>query len=172
MKEKKTDVVRRMRTSDIFQIKQIEEECGLSVWSSEDYKKETFRRNSIPFILEKNGEIIGFLTARLIKTKAEQNINQNLKSSTFTAAEIYNIAIKLNYQCKGFGQKLLDRFLKICFRKNVKEVWLEVRESNQRAIDFYTRNKFEFVYLRKNFYSMPRENAMILKREINNSQSV
>lgn len=144
-----------MQVNDIKQVKQIEQECRLSAWSLEDYKKELNRNNSVALVLKQNGKILGFLIARLIKP----------------GAEIYNIAVKLEHQNQGLGQELLNRFLEICLRKSIKEIWLEVRESNKKAIEFYSRKGFEFVYLRKNFYSSPEENGIVLKHEILNGNS-
>jgi GNAT superfamily N-acetyltransferase len=44
---------------------------------------------------------------------------------------------------KGVGKKLMEECLAIAHEKNKKEIWLGVWESNQRAIEFYTRWGFE-----------------------------
>ena len=51
-----------------------------------------------------------------------------------------------------------------------KGIVLEVRESNQVAINFYKKNKFNQISIRKNYYSEPNENAIIMKLEVNNEQ--
>lgn len=155
-----------MKVSDILQVKQIEKECDLSSWSVEDYKNELTKENSATLVLENQGEILGFLVARLIKFHQSSNkMDINLTQFEYEA-EIYNFAIKLKHQKKGLGQKLLGEFLEICCNKNVTEIWLEVRQSNKKAFDFYYRNGFEMVYLRKDFYSSPKENGLVLKRKI------
>ena len=50
----------------------------------------------------------------------------------------------------------------------IKNIFLEVRESNQTAINFYKKNKFKEISIRKNYYSKPTENAIIMKLEVNN----
>ena len=50
------------------------------------------------------------------------------------------------------------------------DIFLEVRESNQVAINFYKKNKFNQISIRKNYYSEPNENAIIMKLEVNNEQ--
>ena len=50
------------------------------------------------------------------------------------------------------------------------DIFLEVRESNQVAINFYKKNKFKEISVRKNYYSEPNENAIIMKLEVNNEQ--
>ena len=75
--------------------------------------------------------------------------------------EILAIATVEEYRNKGIAQELLDKI-------KTKDIFLEVRESNQVAINFYKKNKFKEISVRKNYYSEPTENAIIMKLEVNN----
>ena len=75
--------------------------------------------------------------------------------------EILAIATVKEYRNKGIAQELLDKI-------KTKDIFLEVRESNQVAINFYKKNKFKEISVRKNYYSEPNENAIIMKLEVNN----
>ena len=75
--------------------------------------------------------------------------------------EILAIATIEEYRNKGIAQKLLNKI-------KIKNIFLEVRESNQTAINFYKKNKFKEISIRKNYYSEPTENAIIMKLEVNN----
>ena len=75
--------------------------------------------------------------------------------------EILAIATVEEYRNKGIAQELLDKI-------KTKDIFLEVRESNQVAINFYKKNKFKEISIRKNYYSKPAENAIIMKLEVNN----
>ena len=77
--------------------------------------------------------------------------------------EILAIATIEKYRNKGIAQELLDKI-------KTKDIFLEVRESNQVAINFYKKNKFNQIAIRKNYYSEPNENAIIMKLEVNNEQ--
>ena len=77
--------------------------------------------------------------------------------------EILAIATVEEYRNKGIAQELLDKI-------KTKDIFLEVRESNQVAINFYKKNKFKEISVRKNYYSEPNENAIIMKLEVNNEQ--
>ena len=74
--------------------------------------------------------------------------------------EILAIATVEEYRNKGIAQELLDKI-------KMKDIFLEVRESNQVAINFYKKNKFNQISIRKNYYSEPTENAIIMKLEVN-----
>ena len=75
--------------------------------------------------------------------------------------EILAIATIEEYRNKGIAQELLAKI-------RIKNIFLEVRESNQTAINFYKKNKFKEISIRKNYYSEPTENAIIMKLEVNN----
>ena len=74
--------------------------------------------------------------------------------------EILAIATIEKYRNKGIAQELLDKI-------KTKDIFLEVRESNQVAINFYKKNRFKEISIRKNYYSEPTENAVIMKLEVN-----
>ena len=74
--------------------------------------------------------------------------------------EILAIATVEKYRNKGIAQELLDKI-------KTKDIFLEVRESNQTAINFYKKNNFKEISIRKNYYSEPTENAIIMKLEVN-----
>ena len=75
--------------------------------------------------------------------------------------EILAIATIKEYRSKGIAQELLDKI-------KIKDIFLEVRESNQIAINFYKKNNFKEISIRKNYYSEPNENAIIMKLEVSN----
>ena len=75
--------------------------------------------------------------------------------------EILAIAAVEEYRNKGIAQELLDKI-------KTKDIFLEVRESNQTAINFYKKNNFKQISIRKGYYSDPTEDAIIMKMEANN----
>ena len=77
--------------------------------------------------------------------------------------EILAIATVEEYRNKSIAQELLDKI-------KMKDIFLEVRESNKVAINFYKKNNFKEISIRKNYYSEPTENAIIMKLEVNNEQ--
>ena len=75
--------------------------------------------------------------------------------------EILAIATIEEYRNKGIAQELLDKI-------KTKDIFLEVRESNEKAINFYKKNNFKQISIRKGYYSDPTEDAIIMKMEANN----
>ena len=75
--------------------------------------------------------------------------------------EILAIATVEEYRNKGIAQELLDKI-------KTKDIFLEVRESNKKAINFYKKNNFKQITIRKKYYSDTNENAIIMKLEVGN----
>lgn len=75
-------------------------------------------------------------------------------------AEVLQIAVLPSYQGQGIASAL---FAKLPVDK---EIFLEVRKSNQRAQAFYKKEKMAIIAERKAYYHDPVEDAIIMKREI------
>ena len=75
-------------------------------------------------------------------------------------AEVLQIAVKQTYQGQGIASALFATL------PTDKEIFLEVRKSNQRAQAFYKKEKMKIIAERKAYYHDPVEDAIIMKREI------
>ena len=144
----------------------IQTECGLSVWSQNDYTSELEREDSIFKIARTTDKkIVGFALVRLLFG------NSNIVNTSFDSSEILNIAVRNSFQQSGIGQMIFDELLRELKSKNIAEIWLEVRQSNSNAINFYRKNSFEMQFERKNYYTNPTENACVLRSLIDNNKS-
>ena len=147
-----------IRSDNITDILEIAIECGLSSWSESDYMDEAGRDDSIMLRLEtETCETIGFLIGRRVISSTVENRYD---------AEIYNIGVKESFQKNGCGTMLLAKFLEESRRTSVRDVWLDVRRSNENAIRFYEKNGFKIYTIRKNFYSAPGEDGMVMRLKL------
>lgn len=80
--------------------------------------------------------------------------------------DITNVAVHPDFRRKGLAQQLIAEFERL-LPDDAQEIFLEVRESNLSAISLYEKCGFEHLAVRKNFYSDPRENAVVMKKNIN-----
>jgi ribosomal-protein-alanine N-acetyltransferase len=80
--------------------------------------------------------------------------------------EIANLAVAPSARRHGIGAALLDASLAEARRRGVKQVYLEVRESNAAARALYERRGFSVVGRRKRYYRHPDEDALLLRRTI------
>ncbi len=75
---------------------------------------------------------------------------------------IANIAVLPQYRRNGIGEMLLREIINYSNKKNLCFITLEVRKSNVAAIALYRKFGFETVGERKNFYSAPQEDGLIM----------
>ena len=81
-------------------------------------------------------------------------------------AEILNLAVDSTRRRRGIGSRLMKDALAACKAAGVKKVFLEVRDSNQEAQKFYLRMGFTEVGRRREYYSRPLEDALVLARKV------
>jgi ribosomal-protein-alanine N-acetyltransferase len=87
-------------------------------------------------------------------------------------AELGDIAVDPEWRRRGIGQRLLDAVLALMRQQGVRELFLEVRASNVDAQRLYQRNGFTEVGRRQNYYSRPREDALVLRRQMEAGRAV
>ena len=75
---------------------------------------------------------------------------------------VTNVAVHPNSRGLGIGEKLIKAIIEEGKRQNVEYITLEVRTSNEKARRLYSRCGFIDVGVRKNFYSNPKEDAVIM----------
>ena len=175
-------LIETAKAEDIDFVKALEVECRLASWSIEDYRQEVLDANKLFLIAKKKKENLGFIIARPImyETEIKSNISpfepelhdayhdKNIESEV----EIYNIAVKIQYRRSGVASRLIEKLIEIAGVDNLKKIHLEVRKSNTGTICFYERKLFRIVGERKNFYSSPSEDAILLSRTIRAANSV
>lgn len=77
--------------------------------------------------------------------------------------DIISIAVKPIFRHKGIAKSLF--YYMENSNSTSLPLFLEVRESNTTAIKLYTSLGFKNIYIRKNYYKNPTENALIYSKE-------
>lgn len=76
---------------------------------------------------------------------------------------INNLAVASGFRRKGVGRQLLRAALEMARREGVRSAVLEVRASNLAAQRLYQSFGFRVAGVRRNYYSRPREDALIMR---------
>ena len=79
-------------------------------------------------------------------------------------ANIVNIATSPAYRRRGCATAVMSGLLLIASEKGCRRVTLEVREHNEAAQALYRSFGFEAVGVRKRFYSLPTEDALVMEK--------
>ena len=78
---------------------------------------------------------------------------------------ITNVAVFPEYRRQGIAAQIIQVFVNFALGNHLAFLTLEVRPSNTAAIALYQSFGFEEVGRRKNYYDLPKEDALILTRE-------
>ncbi len=78
-------------------------------------------------------------------------------------AELLNIAVSSDYRRNGIAKRLLEQLLLQARQRSVHRMLLEVRESNEGAKELYSQMGFSQLGIRRNYYSHPAEDAIIME---------
>ena len=117
---------------------------SVSPWTLEQIQADLSQDQTWYALAYDGTEVIGFLA-----------VQENLFE-----AEVLQIAVKQTYQGQGIASALFAQL------PTGKEIFLEVRRSNHRAQVFYKKEKMAVIAERKAYYYDPVEDAIIMKREI------
>ena len=135
--------------SDLDQISTIEKETNKYPWSPNNFQSSMEAGNS-SIVLKYKKNILGYAFFSVIGTDSH----------------LLNITVSKNYQKKGYGKKILEKVLYQSKVLGATIVFLEVRVSNYRAIDFYEKFGFKRDAIRYNYYDgNPKEDALLMSKQ-------
>ena len=84
----------------------------------------------------------------------------------FDQAELGNIAVAPEWRGRGVGTRLLEAVIERVAERGVRELYLEVRVSNEVAQRLYRKYGFREVGRRRHYYVAPVEDALVLCKPI------
>ena len=113
------------------------------------------------------GELDNPLALWLAAVDADGAVLGYVGSQTcFEDADILNVAVAPDAQRQGIGGALMQELERQLLPKGVERITLEVRASNVPAIRLYEGLGYTQVGLRKGYYEKPREDALILQKQL------
>ena len=80
--------------------------------------------------------------------------------------EITNVAVDADCRNRGIAKTLINRLCEAAAARGVRQIFLEVRESNAAAQNAYGQCGFTDCGRRKGFYRLPDEDALVMKWEM------
>lgn len=135
-----------MKKSDAETLAELDKQCFSVPWSKKSFEEEAENTLAVYFVARDGEMIVGYCGFWRVCGQLQ----------------ITNVAVLPEFRRRGIASALIE---KIIGETNAGEsVTLEVRESNEPAIKLYESFGFKQEGVRKNFYRMPRENALIMTR--------
>ena len=129
--------------------------CFGGLWSIDSYRRELTNDNS---------HFIGISVASSLEPATNGLIGFGCFWAILDEAHITLLGIHPQYQRQGFGRSLLQALLDRARSIDMARATLEVRASNQGAIDLYEQYRFQTVGRRKKYYQDNNEDGIIMWR--------
>ncbi|HOZ00728.1 MAG TPA: ribosomal protein S18-alanine N-acetyltransferase [Candidatus Syntrophosphaera sp.] len=142
-----TFTVRPMRSADLPAVIRIEQLAFSSPWPLEAFDD-------------------AILQDAWVICSAEDLLGYIMYHNVLDESMIINFAIDPAFRNQGHGTALLKETLDIMVAKGIRTFYLDVRASNATARKIYRGFGFEDIGVRKHYYSLPDEDAIVMAKHI------
>lgn len=139
--------VRKMTLEDSEAVYALSKQCFSEPWSLESIQKEVVNPVASYFVMEETNGLMGYGGLWHILDEGD----------------IINIAVTPDKRRRGVGNLILEALLNEARKRKLVILHLEVRESNQAALELYKKHGFNQIAFRKGYYHHPLEDAVIME---------
>lgn len=139
----------KMNEAHVEAVAELEKICFRDPWSVNSIASELSNRLSTWLVAVENGCVCGYVGAQ----------------SVLDTADMMNIAVHPKWRNQGIACSLINELIERLKSQDVSCLMLEVRISNESAINLYNKLGFEIVGKRPRYYHNPREDAYIMRKE-------
>jgi ribosomal-protein-alanine acetyltransferase len=146
----------RLTPEDVPLLQPLEDQVNLAFWGNDNYRR----------FLEEFPEYFGCKAMLMSDADKENLAGFFLARAIYDNLEILKIGVFPLYQRLGIGSELMENAYSEGIRRGCNRCFLEVRKSNQTAIQFYYRHGFRIAGTRLNYYTDPVEDAWIMERNL------
>lgn len=137
-----------MTESRLLEVLAIERACFRDPWPLQSFY-DLIAEPATSWVALKEGRVIGYLLTRSVPDEIH----------------LLNIAVQADMRWRGVGRQLMAFLLQKARARGIRIIFLEVRVSNQTAIEFYRKAGFRCSYRRKGYYG-DGEDAWIMEYQI------
>lgn len=140
-----------MNAHDLDAVAALEASLQVFPWSRINFEDSLTAGYSV-WVLRMGGDLIGF----------------SVVMSVIDEAHLLTIGICKRYQGHGYGARMLRHAMACARLGGATRLFLEVRPSNERAVELYRHFGFRQIGLRKGYYPavVGREDALIFDKEL------
>ncbi len=147
--------IRGMTEGDLPAVMILEEDLFTDPWPESVFLEDIASSFSHPQVAELDGQLVGYA---ILWVGVEEG-------------HLTNIAVSQKFQRKSIAKRLLSFILGLATDLKLRQVFLEVRPSNEAAIKLYENFDFDQLDVRKNYYRNPPEDCVVMRHMIASGNS-
>ena len=142
---------KKLTADKIFEVAELEELCFSLPWSEKSLELLLADKNAGFVVCDgTSGRVVAYGGMVVVLDEGQ----------------ITNIATHPDFRRQGLGERVVRAIIDYASESGLASISLEVRESNAAAISLYEKLGFVSVGVRKNFYTSPRENGIVMIKSI------
>jgi ribosomal-protein-alanine N-acetyltransferase len=141
-----TATLRRMTLSDVPIVAALERVCFQNPWSQRVFSEEVAREASVPLVAVEGSEIVAYAIGWMVADELH----------------VVNVAVEPSRRRRGLARTLIDALIAEARHGGARLATLEVRSCNEGAIALYECFGFVPIAIRKSYYRMPTEDALVM----------
>lgn len=142
--------VRTARPADLPAMVRIERASFSVPWSEGAFRTVMRRRDARLIVADRSGEVVGYAAVWFAADEGE----------------LGDLAVHPERRREGVGTRLLEAVVAEARRREIRQLFLQVRESNSGALRLYRGAGFHRVGRRPRYYRSPTEDALVLVRPV------
>lgn len=139
-----------MERNHVPQVAALEAVCFRDPWSEKSVASELDNPLSLWLVALEGEQLAGYVGSQ----------------SVLGESDMMNVAVDPAFRRQGIGEKLILALMEALKQRENHCLTLEVRASNAPAIALYEKLGFVQVGLRKHYYRNPKEDALLLRKEL------
>jgi len=158
MRQRALEIV-PMRSADLDEVMEIAAASFPSPWPRKVFAEELDREWAHIDVLRERAadgasHVVGFCNYWLVHDEVH----------------LLNIAVAPDQRRRGLALRMMDHLVEFCRRHECRYVTLEVRRSNEAAIELYRSCGFEAVGLRPRYYADDNEDAVLMTLDLETAE--
>lgn len=151
--------IREFRPTDLDAVVRINKVCLPENYSPSFFMEHHYENPRVFVVAEVGGEVIGYSMCRI-----EFGVS-NLKTAFARKGHVISIAVMEGHRGQGIGLALMEASIQRVKAEGASEMYLEVRVSNNPAVELYKKLGFSATRVSEGYYR-DGESAYIMTKDL------
>lgn len=139
--------IREMTLEDLFVVADMERRLFTDPWGIESFKSGLNTPNQHYYVICDEEKILGYCGVMV----------------AYDDVQLLNIAVDVPYRRQGLAKIMMNTIIALAAQSEMYSISLEVRAGNTPAQRLYGSFGFEYIGCRTDYYSNPKEDALLME---------